>query len=70
MPNRFVLHLDTEGSYSILDNSTGRTASFGGRELTRVPADMAARGLRILNEMDRAERALLEPLAQESCLVH
>ena len=70
MPNRFVLRLDTEGSYSILDNSTGRTASFGGRELTRVPADMAARGLRILNEMDRVERELLEPMMLEPRLLH
>lgn len=56
MATRYILQPDSDGSYAILDVFTGLRARYLGRELSRIPADMASDGLRILNELDQVRR--------------
>jgi len=56
MATRYILQPDEAGSYAILDIFTGLYARYAGRELSRIPPDMASEGLRILNELDQVRR--------------
>lgn len=59
MHRRYISRQDDNGLFSIVDSSTGQRAAYAGRELTRIPEEMLQNGLRIMNELDRAELNLL-----------
>jgi hypothetical protein len=63
MAPRYFSRIDNEGLFSIVDIFTGKCASFAGRELKRIPAKMIQSGLKIMNEIDDAERAVLNSSA-------
>lgn len=56
MEKRFSLIRDPDGTFSIVDLGDGCVASYWGRDLTRIPADLASYGLQISNALDDAER--------------
>ena len=56
MVSRFILLPDEFGSYAILDRESGLCARYAGRELSRMPPDLASEGLRLLNELDQVQR--------------
>jgi hypothetical protein len=60
MAPRYFSRTDDDGSFSIIDLFTGKSASFEGRELARIPEKMIETGLTIMNEMDEAQRTVLE----------
>ena len=60
MVKRYITQADGDGQFSIIDVFSGLNATFAGRELTRIPADMVEVGLHTLNAIDAAMRAEAE----------
>ena len=58
MQTRFFSRADSDGTWSIIDRQTGRHASYAGRELTYIPADLIASGVFLLNEIEAVQKSL------------
>lgn len=55
MSQRYTLREEPDGSYTIIDRFTGDAASYAGRGLQKIPADMARRGLALMLDLEKAE---------------
>lgn len=69
MATRYVSRAQDDGAFSIVDVFTGFTASYAGRALSGIPADMIARGLQTLNLLDAAERDEAAPQPELPSLI-